>query len=604
MSASQIGELAQPVQVFGERDSLAGALEELWKGRPALVLVDGEPHFVHPADAIGHQETRRLVDLPLVRAHAIPYDTPLWRALVQTRESDFILVSRGKNAYAIASRQALLEELLGGSDPKERANALTVIEVLDQSPEGVVVLDTRRQVHGLNAAARRMLALVGGAEPGQPIETLGGVPIDTLLDDARQGLPRDLTVEEPSPRVISVRTLRSAQQADADTVFLLRDVTHVRHRQAREAAQERMALLGALSSGIAHDLNNVLTVVGGCASLMAPDEPADEFALEGIRTAVDRASALVRQLLAYARKELTEPATLSLPVLVGGIEVILRRLAGPGVELAVELDEDTPPVCADPVQVERILTNLVVNAHNAMPRGGRLELAVRRHEDCTHLGKPKAGSPVLAASIRVRDTGEGMGPATLAHVFEPYFTTDPVRGTGLGLATVHATVAALHGHVRVSSAPGAGTTFDICLPAVPGERVRPAPVEAKPQRRARPSGALLVAERDPLVAAVIRKVLESAGYTVTVFGTADAAIEWARGAGEPDLLIADVDLASLPGELRTRYPQLRVLLMSGVAHDELLEQSQHPLVDYVAKPFTGDALLARVEELVGSPDEP
>lgn len=604
MKATQIGELARAVEVLGERDSLTDALVELWKGGPAVVLINGAPHLLHPADVVGHQETRRLLDLPLIPAQPVAYDLPLWRALDQTRDADFILVTRRDEGYAIASRQAVLEELLGASDSCGQGSILTVVDVLDQSPEGVVVLNPERRVYGLNPAGRRILGLLGCSEPSGSIDSLCGVPIEALLEDAKQGLPRDLIVHEPDCRVVSVRTLRAAKEPRANTVLLLRDVTHVRHRQAREAAQERMALLGQLSSGIAHDMNNVLTVVAGCASLMKPGEPASDFCLEGIASAVDRASGLVRQLLAFARRELTDPVMLSVPRLIRDIEGILRRLAGDRVQLSLELGADTPLINADPVQIERILTNLMVNARDAMPRGGRVEITVGRCDPCPHL--PGGGS---AATIRVKDSGVGMAPETLARVFEPYFTTDPSRGTGLGLATVHATVTGLRGHMKVESSVGAGTCFDICLPAVPDAQARadqPAPPRAR--RTSLASGTLLVADRDPQVAEVVRRVLGSVGYDVSVVNTAESAVAWTRSAGEPDLLIAESALMvgedqPLSAAMQELHPKLRVLLMSGFSNPTLFEQSEHPLIEYIAKPFSGDALLEHVGRLIGTSDD-
>ena len=602
----QLDELAQPVPVLGERASLADALDELWKGRPALVLLANVPHLLHPSDVVGHQETRRLVDLPLVRVRPVPHDMPLWRALDQSRDADFIVVSRGGHEYSIATRQEVLEELLRVSAPNAPGKALTVVDVLDQSPEGVIVLDGKNCVHGLNPAARRFLSLLGGVEPGMPISDLGGIPIELLLQDARQGLPRDLVLHEPSHRVLSVRTLRSSEAGDAaDTVFLLRDVTNARHRQAREAAQERMALLGQLASGIAHDMNNVLTVVAGCACLLEEEGKQNDPYLKEIGSAVDRASALMRQLLAFARREVTERVILNLPSVVRDMEGIIRRLSGDEVEVTFDLDEESPFVSADPVQVERILANLVVSARKSMPNGGRLEVAVRPCPACRHL--PGKGQEPLteAARMTVHDTGVGISPDTLAKIFEPYFTTDPAHGTGLGLATVRATVAELGGAVRVTSSMGSGTCFDICLPpATPDDRAIQLR-EARERRHTQGTGTLLIVERDAAVARITRSVLESAGYHVVQLATATEAIERVQSQGEPDLLIADAELRTLAGvplcdELLRLFPRLRVLLMCGYATVDLTRQTRSPLVEHIAKPFSGSALLEQVERMVGA----
>lgn len=604
-----LGELARPVRVLGERDSLAEALEAFRNGRPALVLLDGVVHLVHPADVVGHRETRRLLDLPFARVDALAYDTPLWRALDRTRDDDFIVVSREGGDYAVASRQEVLEELLRSASPSAPERALTVIDVLDQSPEGVVVVDAKRCVHGLNPAARRMLALFGDVTPGEPIEMLGGVALASLLEDARDGLPRDIVLHDPAHKILSVRTLHAADGGDgADTVFLIRDVTNVRHRQAREAAQERMAMLGQITSGIAHDMNNVLTVVAGYASLMRAEPQRRSQYLSEVERAVGRASGLARQLLAFARKELSDPVVLDLPALVRDMEGILGRLAGEGVELRVEADDHTPTVYADPVQVERIVTNLVVNARNSMPRGGRLTVSVAPCPSCPHVRGSSPSTGGTAAKITVQDEGEGMPPETLARIFEPYFTTDPSRGTGLGLATVHATVTQLRGVVRVSSSVGEGSRFEICLPGV-SRKDTPAPPPRPPTRaHADTTGTLLVAESDQQVAGVVRNLLESTGYSVATAATAEEAIEHIRSRGEPDLLLADVSLRTSEGELlsdrlRVTRPNLRVLLMSGFSSAELSQQTRSPLVEHIAKPFSGSMLIGQVERMVGASDD-
>jgi len=196
-------------------------------------------------------------------------------------------VTVGKDQYALASRLGVLEALLRARGAGGQRAATTVLDVLDQSPEGIVVFDEAKQLFGLNASGRRMLKLLG-CEPGKPVEGVGGVPIEKLLDDAKHGQPRDIVLHEPAYRLISVRTLRPSDAEHGDTVFVMRDVTHVRHRQAREAAQERMAVLGQLASGIAHDMNNLLTVIMGWTSLMSVQQEERERAAPEIERVAAR----------------------------------------------------------------------------------------------------------------------------------------------------------------------------------------------------------------------------------------------------------------------------------------------------------------------------
>ncbi len=234
--------------------------------------------------------------------------------------------------------------------------------------------------------------------------------------------------------------------------------TQLRHAQKLEA-------IGRLAGGVAHDFNNLLTVMEGgltfAEEMLGPAHPAAPD-LESVHEATRRAASLTRQLLTFSRKQEMAPRPTDLNAVVAGMQSMLARLVEPEISLEAELHPALPPAMVDPAQMEQVIANLVVNARDAMPRGGRI--AVRTGSGGAPL--PSAGLHVL---LEVADEGEGMSPETQAMIFEPFFTTKPRgEGTGLGLSTVHGIVKQSGGHIEVRSAPGAGTTFRIFLPALPG----------------------------------------------------------------------------------------------------------------------------------------
>ncbi|MBN1605875.1 MAG: response regulator [Polyangiaceae bacterium] len=608
MTLRRLGELTCPVPVFGETEPLEAAVQELSVGRPALVRVGSELVLVAPSDAVGHHPNRRLVDLPSSPVRAQSPDTLVLQALAHTEGDEFIVTLDAVGAAAITSRAAILEALLGtdegGADALSARAAM--LDVLDQSLEGIVVLDASRRVRTANRSGQRMLETLSVLAAGGIVNSIGGVPLEALIEDARHGTPRDVAVSEPARHIFTVRTVSGKAPESQELVLVLRDVTHLRHRQAREAEQERMAILGHLAAGIIHDLNNLLTVVMGEASLLRLEATADE---SRSRTAIEDASAraarLVRQLLAFARRELGDPVSLDLRQTLDDSREILQRLVGSQRELVFDVPEVLDTVLADPVQIERILTNLVDNAARATPAGGRIRVTLANEPHCSLFcgSEPQRGTPA-AVQLSVEDTGIGMDAETARCAFEPHFTTRGRDGTGLGLATVRATVSQLGGQIRLTTAPGSGTRFDIYLPSQVGINPARSIVDAPAPPRGRLSGRLLVLEEQTEVAEFIVRALRHSGYHVDLANTVETAVAIAEDRGEPDLFIVDVFAGAQAGvnaaqRLRERFSKLRVLLMCGISHDELLREANHPLVEYIAKPFGAEELLSRVAAIVG-----
>ena len=391
------------------------------------------------------------------------------------------------------------------------------------------------------------------------------------------------------------------------------DITDRKQAEDQLRQAQKMEAIGQLAGGVAHDFNNILGVIVGYADMLLRDLPPGHPGvrrLEQIHRAADRATALTRQLLAFSRKQILQPRVLDLNAVVVEVEAMLVRLIGASIQIVTVPAADLGRVKADPGQVEQVIVNLAVNARDAMPQGGKLiiETANVSLDDTFRRLHPGAqtGPHVMLA---VSDTGCGMDALTLPRIFEPFFTTkDKGKGTGLGLSTVYGIVKQSGGYVAVYSEPGRGTTFKVYLPRV--DEPLEQPPDAAPQSAPaapRAEGTVLLVEDEAALRSMIQEILEEAGYTVLSSASPEEALAAARShPGPVHLLLSDVvmprmggrDLAAQVSALR---PGLRVLYMSGytdeaIVHHGMLDSGTH----FLQKPFTSDALLGRVRDLLGA----
>jgi signal transduction histidine kinase/CheY-like chemotaxis protein len=376
----------------------------------------------------------------------------------------------------------------------------------------------------------------------------------------------------------------------------------IRHLQKMEA-------VGRLAGGIAHDFNNLLTVITGYSQLLLGTLPVGDPMRRGvdlIQTTAQRAAGLTRQLLAFSRKQVLAPTVLDLNEVVPGMAAMLQRLIGETIELEFRPGQELGSVKVDLGQLEQVIVNLVVNARDAMPKGGRITLEtanVELRED--HARRHIGVTTGSYAMLTVTDTGTGMDPETQSHIFEPFFTTkEPGQGTGLGLATVYGIVRQSGGSISVDSEPGEGSTFTIYLP-----RVQEAPEkrEAASLPPARGSETLLVVEDENEVRVLVQKILEDYGYIVLSAGTIAEALRIAeRHAGPIHLLVTDMVMPQMSGSelaecLRSLRPEVAALYMSGYTDHAIVNdgRSGHG-APFIQKPFTPDALARKVREVLDS----
>jgi len=380
--------------------------------------------------------------------------------------------------------------------------------------------------------------------------------------------------------------------------------------QSQLRQSQKMDAMGQLAGGIAHDFNNILSVIRNYAIFVrdefSPENPAREDVEEIVR-ASDRAGDLVRQLLAFARKDGANPQVLDLNDTVGDSQKLFRRTMHENLSLSVELAPGHPSTEMDPGQLDQIILNLVVNARDAMPEGGSLTIATG-YETVDHPHPHLAIGPYVTLSVT--DTGCGVTDAIKGRIFEPFFTTKPPgEGTGLGLAMVYGIVDAAGGHVAVDSAPGRGATFTLYLPATTVEPNHEA--AAKDAPRATPiSGGhrILVVEDEEAVRKLVGRILTGRGYRVVeaASGT-DALAQLEVNEGRVDLLLTDVRMPGMSGRelalnVQMLYPRIKTLYMSGYAEDELAENSIRGLETWIQKPFSADTLLTIVGRTLDSVD--
>jgi two-component system cell cycle sensor histidine kinase/response regulator CckA len=502
-----------------------------------------------------------------------------------------------------------------------QASARRLAELVKAVPDGVVALDREGRVTSVNPAAEEVLGTAERELRGRPL-------LDVLRElsspDATFPAPADLrgvvTLRHRDGRTVDAEvTTHPTDDPDGPvgTLGMLRDVTERRRAEERQAELQRRLLhaqkleaVGQFAGGVAHDFNNLLHALSANLEIARVTVGAGSAAtpfLDEIGTAASRAAALVQQLLAYTRRQVSAPRNVDLSTTVRGVESLLRRLLP--ADIAVEMDAPAGlgVVRADRGQIEQVVVNLAVNARDAMPGGGRLRIALSRRDldplEASMLPGLEAGPHV---ELAVSDSGTGMSAEVQSRLFEPFFTTKrDGSGSGLGLATVYGIVKQAEGHIGVESRPGHGSTFRVLLRCVDG-RVADAP-EAPAASGAAPRGTerLLVVDDHAQVRSVTVRALRALGYEVLEAGDGQQALDLVDAdRGVVELLITDVVMPKLGGRdladaLRARRPGLPVLFTSGYAEDAVAHRGVvADGVNLLTKPFHPDELARRVRQLL------
>jgi two-component system, cell cycle sensor histidine kinase and response regulator CckA len=518
-----------------------------------------------------------------------------------------ILSPDGRAVRAVGVTEDITERKLARENlrrSEERFRAL-----VEGAPDGILVTVADIIVFANAAAASLLHADSPQALAGASVLELA-IPesrdrlreqLRTACEDRRPALPQETRVvgRDGAPVDVEAATVPVEVEGRPAAVVFFRDVSRRRQLERQLVHAQKMEAVGQLAGGVAHDFNNLLTVIlvqiGLLRGKTEPDERTSK-ALTEIEHQARRAADLTRQLLALSRRAAMKVEATDVNALLAGLHRMLRRLLGEHIQLELRRREDLPRILADAGMIEQVVTNLCVNARDAMPHGGTLTVTTERLMTDGSLAGTAAGTWV---AIEVRDTGHGMSEEVLAHLFEPFFTTkDPGKGTGLGLATAHGIVTQHGGWIEVDSRAGQGSVFRVLLPAAAGE----ARAASGPETAAVRGGTetVLLVEDEESVRRLASQALQRYGYRVIEAANGRAALEaWGLHGDAVHLLLTDIVMPEgmtgleLVERLRQRKPGLRVLISSGYGPDAAPAGAPAD-VAYIPKPYRAEALAAAV----------
>ena len=484
-------------------------------------------------------------------------------------------------------------------------------------PLGLALADRDGRFLYLNDAFCRAVNLPAGSKPIYPGDLVVREDKAAVADSVRrfatgQAMTGDIAVrlrDQPDePVALTIAGARGL--GEAAVLLSIKDGSEESKLKKQVAQATKMQAVGQLAGGVAHDFNNILTgIIGHCDLMLMRHTPGDSDYddIQQIKNNSNRAASLTRQLLAFSRQQTLRPQILQLPDIVAEISNLLQRLLGETVTLTVKHGRSLGAVRADPGQLEQVIVNLVVNARDAMPRGGTV--TVQTYTVSTAEVR-KLGSDILPitdyTALSISDTGTGIPPELLPKIFEPFFTTKDVgKGTGLGLSTVYGIVKQSGGFIFADSKIGAGTSFVIYLPVHRSEvGTVPAPVKSKPKpTETWGSGNILLVEDEDMVRAVAERALTRNGYTVVTAANGEAGLEILASRSDIDLIVSDVVMPVMDGptmvrQARIDFPKMPILFMSGYAEEQLRKMIDLDNIAFLPKPFSVQQLAEAVRDIV------
>lgn len=544
-------------------------------------------------------------------------------------------VARDGQRLHIEARWTLVRDAEGApasvlcinTDIRQRRQSEAALKLRDRAiqevSQGILITDASQPDHPIiyaSAGFSRMTGYETGDVLGRNCRLLQGKDTDpavvqALRDAIAQGRPCAVEIlnyrKDGTPfwNALSISPVLDDKGQLQHFVGLQQDITERRRLETQLLQSQKMEAIGRLAGGIAHDFNNLLTIVSGHTErlLASPDLPdAVRDAAKAIGSAGDRAAAMTAKLLGFSRQSMMQPRVIDLNAVVTAAEDLIRPLLGSRIDYSATLAPVLDLVHVDPMQIDQVLMNLVINARDAMPDGGKLTLETTNvmldegyagtHIDC---------NPGPHVMLAISDTGSGIPATVLPHIFEPFFTTKEVgKGTGLGLATVYGIVQQSGGCIHVYSEPGHGSVFKIYLPAAtrPTDRLRG---EAEGPSTLAGKETILLVEDDPGVRTLAATALEQLGYTVVAAADGSEALHLAATLQAPiDLVLTDLTMPNLRGpelvqRLREHFPHIRVLYMSGYTDDAVVRHGMlEATVSFIQKPYTPQALARRVREVL------
>ncbi len=590
--------------------------------RPDLVLMDiqlgGNMDGVEAAEQI-----RRRLQVPVIYLTAYSTQDIMERARL-TEPYGYILKPYEERELHIVIEMALYKHRM---ERERREREQWFAAILTSIGDAVLATDGQERVTFLNPVAERLTGWTSQEGRGRAFHEVFHIVNETTRQPVESPLVK--AIRERTNVPLANHTILIARDGtekpiddcassilDEDGrlgggVMVFRDMTERNQAEERFRQAQKMEAVGRLAGGVAHDFNNMMTVVTGYSQIILetlPSEDPNRPLIEEIKKAGERAAGLTAKLLAFSRQQMVQVKVFDLNAIVGNLRRMIASMIGEDVMLSTSFGPGLMRIKADPAQLEQVLVNLAVNARDAMPTGGVLAIETSK----TRLD-PSAGNdlpdvrPGPHVLLSVRDTGCGMDKETLGRIFEPYFTTKPVgQGTGLGLASVYGTVKQSEGHIQVESEVGRGTTFKIYFPAVE-QAEPPSPSPGKAQVPRGRETVLLVDDEDG-VRRLGEHILHQLGYVVLTASDGEEALEAVRRhPGRIELLVTDVVMPRMSGRevaeaLLAAQPTMKVLYMSGHAEDMV---SRHGVgaaeMAFLHKPFTLAGLAQKVREVLDQP---
>ncbi|MGA9392374.1 MAG: PAS domain S-box protein [Candidatus Sulfotelmatobacter sp.] len=618
-------------QINSQAEELFGYHQGELIGQKVEILVPDSyrrQHHEHRENFAGTPRTRRMgADLDLYgrRRDGSTFPVEISLSPVSTETGVFVLSA----IRDISDRKRIAEELRRANEELHRRTAEQLGEyrsrlasIVDSSEDAILSKDLTGTVTSWNRGAERMYGYTAQEIVGKHISMLA--PSDRA-DEVTKILQK-IVEGETVDHYESVRLTKDGRQLDVSlsvspltnaigeivgASVIARDITVQKRAEAQLRQSQKMEAIGRLAGGVAHDFNNVLGIINACSEFLRDriDSAAEASVyVENIRKAIERGTALTRQLLTFSRTSAIRPQILDLNDRLKDIGKLLRPLLGDDIEVLIVSRSMAAVIEADPGQLDQVVVNLAVNARDAMPRGGKFILETGAAQfDEAFAAQHQAMSAGKYVQLAVSDTGHGMDETTVSHIFEPFFTTKaPGKGTGLGLATVYGIVKQSAGHIFVYSEPGHGTTFKIYLPDAEQKIGMGSKADTETVSPKQHGKTILLVEDDEIMRNLTRQLLQEHGYTVVEADDGKAALNYLESNRVPiDLLLTDVVMRHMSGpelaeRLQTSHPTLKVAYMSGytgelMANREMLK----PGATLLEKPFTRAALLNTVHAMLG-----
>lgn len=618
--------------VLMEASTASEALELLSRAEPDCVLLDYRLPDADGLDLLGEFAERRI---PTVMLTGQGSQSTAVEAMKRGAHDYLLKESLSRVDLQRAIQNSIVKMDLTRKIEEQRVriveNERLLGEVMSGMPVGLFVADEKWGVTALNPAARELLGFVGreetnsiealfsrdrvfraGSDEPYPLSEL---PIQKALETGEVVRVDDLELAgEKGRHAVILSASPMFGEGPRKVIVTLQDITDERRLAHQVRMAQRMEAVGQLAGGVAHDFNNLLTAIYSYSTFVAGElEPGTAIYddLQQIIKATKKAESLTRQLLAFSRRQTVRPKVLNINQVVQDLEKLLRRLLGESHNYRTRLADSLGNVRIDPGALEQILINLVVNAKDAMKKGGQVSIETANIDVAADYG-PAHGvdiAPGRYIMVAVSDTGVGIDPKIQAQIFEPFFTTKEAgRGTGLGLATCYGLVKQANGHIWLYSELNLGTTFKILLPHV-DSIADPAP-SVSDDGRLSGTETILVAEDNDQVRKLTERVLRRFGYHVITASNGGEAVTMFEARPEIDLLVTDVIMPEMNGrelaDVVTRSrPDLKVLFMSGYAPHAIVHHGVlEPGREFLQKPFTPSQLAQRVRQLLDDDGQP